>query len=189
MKEKRTHEEYVEILDRITAYTDNCDSKASTVLGFIGVIVGLLMATDYISNAIHILQYMVRDIHIWKVFYLFFWGTSIALFLTGCVFLVLVLISHTSTDEFSDRKANHDSIIFFSAIASNRNLMEYKKKVTNWSKIKLNNDYISQIYICSIICDKKFKNYRRGIILIMVGFTIFSIFTVIGYFMIQIVSY
>ena len=50
MESKRTHEELKEILDRNTAWIENCDSKTSIILGSFGVIAGIFLATDYVSK-------------------------------------------------------------------------------------------------------------------------------------------
>lgn len=47
MESKRTHDELKEILDRNTAWIENCDSKTSIILGSFGVIAGIFLATDY----------------------------------------------------------------------------------------------------------------------------------------------
>ena len=50
MESKKTQEELKEILDRNTAWIENCDSKTSIILGSFGVIAGIFLATDYVSK-------------------------------------------------------------------------------------------------------------------------------------------
>lgn len=50
MESKRTREELKEILDRNTAWIENCDSKTSIILGSFGVIAGIFLATIMFQN-------------------------------------------------------------------------------------------------------------------------------------------
>lgn len=61
MESKRTQEELTSILDRNTAWIENCDSKTSIILSGFGVIVGILLATDYASKFVSIFRYMAKD--------------------------------------------------------------------------------------------------------------------------------
>ena len=67
MESKRTHEELKEILDRNTAWIENCDSKTSIILAGFGVIVGILLATDYASKFVSIFRYMINNVSFWSV--------------------------------------------------------------------------------------------------------------------------
>lgn len=62
MESKRTHEELKEILDRNTAWIENCDSKTSIILGSFGVIAGIFLATDYVSKFKGILCHMTSNV-------------------------------------------------------------------------------------------------------------------------------
>ena len=62
MESKRTHEELKEILDRNTAWIENCDSKTSIILGSFGVIAGILLATDYVSKLKSIFCHMTMSL-------------------------------------------------------------------------------------------------------------------------------
>ena len=62
MESKRTQEELKEILDRNTAWIENCDSKTSIFLGSFGVIAGILLATDYVSKFKSILCHMASHV-------------------------------------------------------------------------------------------------------------------------------
>ena len=44
----------------------------------------------------------------------------------------------------------------------------------------MDEDLISQIYICSIICDKKFKYYKLGLFLASIGSILFAVLILIG---------
>lgn len=49
-KKNNYTEDLPSILDRIIVWTDNCDSKTSIILGGLGVIAGIFMASDYVTK-------------------------------------------------------------------------------------------------------------------------------------------
>ena len=55
----------------------------------------------------------------------------------------------------------------------------YKEKIENCESEEMTEDLISQIYICSIICDKKFKYYKFGLIFASIGFTMLAVLLLI----------
>lgn len=91
-----------------------------------------------------------------------------------------MLFARINLNEFSDRGIKSDSLIFFSSIAKYNTLLSYKKHLEKCEIEQLNDDLISQIYICSIICDKKFKYYKRGLLLTSIGSLLFVTLFVIG---------
>lgn len=180
MESKRTHEELIEILDRTVTWTDNCDSKTSIILGGLGVIAGIFLASDYVSKIIEIIRFMTSHINVWSVIYLVLFYGSIAVLLAGCLFLIRVLISVTDTKSYKDREVKEESLVFFSSIAKNKTLSAYKKKVQKTDNAQFEEDIISQIYVCSIICDAKFRNYKTGLLLSLLGFGIFLVIAIVG---------
>ena len=178
--EQIKHEELSEILERTNGWIENCDSKSSIILSGMGVAAGIFLATDYISKFIDIIQFMYENMNIWTVLYLIFGSLSICLLLYGAFLLIEVLFSRINTAEFEDRGVKTDSIIFFSSIAKNKTLSKYRGKLKKCSAEQLDNDIISQIYVCSLICDKKFSLYKKGLICSLAGFIIFMIIAIIG---------
>lgn len=180
MESKRTHEELIEILDRTVTWTDNCDSKTSIILGGLGVIAGIFLASDYVSKINEIIRFMTSHINVWSVIYLVLFYGAIAVLLAGCLFLIRVLISVTDTKSYKDRGVKEESLVFFSPIAKNKTLSAYKKKVQKTDNAQFEEDIISQIYVCSIICDAKFRNYKTGLLLSLLGFGIFLVTAIVG---------
>lgn len=180
METKRTHEELIEILDRIVTWIDNCDSKSSVILGGLGVIASIFLASDYVSRIVDIVRFMTSYVNIWKAIYLFLFFGSIVALLVGCFFLIRVLISVTDTKSYKERGVKGESLIFFSSIAKNKTLSAYKKKVQKTDNAQFDEDVISQIYTCSIICDTKFRNYKTGLLLSLVGFGVFLVIAIVG---------
>lgn len=173
-------EDLPSILDRIIVWTDNCDSKTSIILGGLGVIAGIFMASDYVTKIIEIVRFMTSHVNFWAVIYLIMFFGSIAVLLAGCFFLIRVLISVTDTKSYQERGVTEESLVFFSSIAKNKTLSAYKKKVQKTDNAQFEEDIISQIYICSIICDAKFRNYKTGLLLSLLGFGIFLVTAIVG---------
>lgn len=180
MESKRTHEELIEIFDRTVTWIDNCDSKTSIILSGLGVIAGIFMASDYVTKIIEIVRFMTSHVNFWAVIYLIMLFGSIGVLLTGCFFLIRVLISVTDTNSYQERGVKAESLVFFSSIAKNKTLSAYKKKVQKTDTTQFEEDIISQIYICSIICDAKFRNYKTGLLLSLLGFGMFSVTAIVG---------
>lgn len=85
MESKRTQEELTDILDRNTAWIENCDSKTSIILGSFGVIAGIFLATDYVSKLKSIFCHMTSNVSFWSIVYLVFCIFALGLILAGCV--------------------------------------------------------------------------------------------------------
>ena len=180
MESKRSHEELIDILDRTIAWIDNCDSKTSIILGGLGVIASIFLASDYVSEIMEIVRFMTSHVNTWAVIYLTLFFGSIAILLAGCFFLIRVLISVTDTKSYKERGVKEDSLVFFSSISKNKTLSVYKKKVQKTDNTQFEEDVISQIYVCSIICDAKFRNYKTGLLLSIVGFGVFVVIVIVG---------
>lgn len=180
MESKRTHEELKEILDRNTEWIENCDSKTSIILGSFGVIAGIFLATDYVSKFLSICRHMISNVSFWSVVYVILCISATALILAGCVFWVAVLFARVNLNEFSNRGIKSDSLIFFSSVAKHKNLSSYKQKLEKCEATQVDDDIVSQIYICSIICDKKFKYYKLGLLFASTGSVLFVLLFVIG---------
>ena len=174
------YEELCEILARINGWIENCDSKVSIILSGMGVFAGILFATDYIAKFIDIIQFMVDTKNIWSVIYLVVWMVSLCLLIYGVSCLIKVLIARIDTNEFERRGIKKDSLIFFSTIAQNSNLSKYREKFKKYNSEQMEDDIISQIYICALICDKKFSLYKKGLECALWGFGLFMIMVIIG---------
>ncbi|MDD4164032.1 MAG: DUF5706 domain-containing protein [Eubacteriales bacterium] len=180
MESKRTREELIDILNRNTTWIENCDSKASIITSGIGVVIGILLATDYVAKFQEIYTYMVDQTGFWSMIYLILSGISIIGILIGCFSLIQVLIARIDPNEFSDKGIQLESLIYFSSIAKFKTLSAYRQKLEKCDLEKMNNDLISQIYICSLICDKKFRHYKLGLFISLAGFSLFITLAVIG---------
>lgn len=178
--ENSRYDKLVMILDRNTNWIENCDTKASIILGSVGTFAGICLATDYVKKIITIWQYIFNHVNIWTIGYICLDLLSICTIISGCVHLVGVLMARVDAHEYSIKGIKEDSIIFFNSIAKNQSLEKYSDKVKKCTSKQLEDDIIFQIYVCSLICEKKFSLYKKGLNITLVGFAGFIIITVIG---------
>lgn len=169
-----------QILDRINGWIESCDSKVSTILSGMGVLAGILLATDYISKIISIFRAACEHIGVGSVAYLIISIASLIVLMCGALLLIGVLFARVNPEKFGTRGVKTDSILFFSCISKNKTLSKYRVKVNKCSREQLRDDLMSQIYICSLICDKKFVLYKNGLVLSIIGFSVFVLMMVIG---------
>ena len=173
-------EDLNQVLDRVTAWIENCDNKASIILGCLGVIVGILFGTDYISKFLKILAYMTDEISFGKAIFLILFVIATLSFIAGAALLVMVLLAKTTTKDFDNKGIKKDSILFFSNISSNKKLTDYRRKLANCSDNDYCDDIASQIYVCSLICTKKFARYKAGLISTVISLLFIGILAIIG---------
>ncbi|MBU3188778.1 hypothetical protein K9O30_06335 [Clostridium bowmanii] len=167
-------------LDRINLWIENSDTKTSIAIGAIGVVFAILLSKDYAVKFKNIIISMINSKNFFSFLYLAVLGISIYVICKGCHYLFKVLVPRTDMNLYKESGIKVDSSIFFSTIANTRSYKDFKKIIGKSTKAVQRNDLISQIYICSKICDLKFKNYKRGITLVSVGFIIFVIVIIIG---------
>lgn len=174
------HEKLSEILDRTISWIANCDAKASTVLASVGVIAGVLFATDYVKKLLSICRFMVDNLNFWSTLYLIVGAAAIGTIIVGCLSLVGVLKARIGRKDYTARGVRGGSLIYFGAIAKCKTLDAYKIKLESCSDEQLCDDLISQIYTCSVICQKKFDLYKKGLTNTLIGLFAFAILAVIG---------
>ena len=101
------------------------------------------------------------------------------LIVAGVVSWICVLFAMVNINDFADRGIKSDSLIFFSSIAKHKTFSSYKQKLKKCKGLEMEEDLISQIYICSIICDKKFRYYKLGLIFVSLGLALLAVLILI----------
>lgn len=180
MKRGINKDDMTQTFDRCIAWIENCDTKASITLGGLGVILSILLASDYVKKISEVFQYMLDNIGFLAGLHLCLTTLSLLAVVVGILFLLRVLIPKIDTKEFEDKEIVGDSLIFFSTIAKNKSFATYKAKIEDCSEGGLLDDMLSQIYICSLICEMKFRNYKTGLFLSIMGFLLFAAMMIIG---------
>lgn len=153
-------------LERIHNEINACDTKASIVLGIIGVIAGVCLNDSTVTTTYNYLIHNISTLKC-KVFFLI---TCIIIF--GIVFGVYRLLSVLYARL---KNQNKKSCIFFGDIAKYKNSMSYKQSLMRKSKSDLMDDYINQIHMNSIICDKKYARYNQGLKIVGIFLTLLVI--------------
>lgn len=171
-------------LNRTTAWIENCDNKTSIVLTGVGVLIAIILSGDYVKKIKKIIEHMLGNLNFYSVMFMFITTMAVIVCLIGLYFLFRVLVPKTNTKLYKERNIQTDSLIYFYSIAKNKSYSDYKSKLEKCSESSWENDIISQIYICSIICRDKFDYYKKGLKLIVSAFILFSIMMIIGLFIV-----
>lgn len=164
----------------INFWIDNIDSKVSIALGFTGVVLGFILSSSLIQKYISIL--INPDLSL-----TFFQVLNIIIYFISLIFLVIALVmfyqslkAHTSSKNFKGSTDN--SLIFWGNIAEYDTFDNYKENMNNIDYSNKDNDFLSQIYINSVIVKKKSDNYNRGLSTLIIGSLAYVLFVVIGMF-------
>lgn len=151
-------------LDRTNMWISNCDQKASFLLALVGVVITVIFTSGVTPRIIQTLVNPFIDYCKDGVGSFCFWRTMDALlFISGLVLiflsmshLLLCLMAKTDYSKFQQPGMEQKSHLFFGHIAS----MTYDEFCH--TDVDKYNDLRSQVYTNSVICNDKFKNYRKG---------------------------
>ena len=175
MNTEENKEYYTEVHNQIIGWTGNCDTKASIVLAFVGVLVSITFTSEYLLTTI---DNQVKNI-------ILYWNDGIGQFSLIATLMFITLIGLAISMSccccfvIKSLKANikciDNSIIFFGKIA-NLSKEQYINRVKMISVEDYHNDKLSQIHNCATICDTKFKLYNKSIKHLMIGLLFFISF-------------
>lgn len=156
-------DEMNEVHNQIIGWTNNCDTKSSIVLAFIGVLVSIAFTSDYILQTIE--SQIENIICYWSYGIGSFSMTATFMFLFLLCFIVLIGISsaYSIAALTANVKCIDNSIIFFGKIAT-KTKEEYITMAKNISDEVYEKDKLTQIYNCSQICNDKFNYYNHSIL-------------------------
>lgn len=171
-----------QILDRNVAWIENCDSKASIMLGILGVVLSIIFALDYASIILNVLQKKCSNASFGNITFLILVTLSLCAFLYGGYKLIKTLTPKIDMKNLgADAKMCSNSSIFFSTIAMHSNYTKFLDRLKETDEDNYLNDISSQIYICAKICDLKFKDYNKGLHFSVGGLLSFIILISLGY--------
>ncbi|MCT4606322.1 MAG: hypothetical protein N4A64_09515 [Marinisporobacter sp.] len=170
----------LDILDRIIGFVNNCDTKASIMLGIYGVLSTILFTSKGIIKLKNIIITSWKNGMRYDILYLILIVFSSIVFVFGIYKLFQVLFPKTDCSDKQQDELDLDSKVFFGNIAKNPTYKQYKEKLLNCNDDDYINDIISQIYLNAFICDAKFKNYKIGFLTSFIGCILFVVFLGIG---------
>lgn len=176
------YEKQNQILDRIIFWIENSDMKASIVLSGVGVLFSILLTTEYFTLLTEMLNSFIANINVIGVIFIILIILSFVGMIYGVVRLIRVLNPSINSDFYTDNEIVKDSVIAFTGISKLKTFVEYQDKCKKTSQEDLMNDIQSQIYICSIICNKKFINYKIGSRCLLLGFLLLTLVVIIRTF-------
>lgn len=177
MNKKEKKEYSNQTHNQIIGWTENCDTKASILIAFIGVFVSIFFTSDYILST---LQNLIKTVFsYWRdevggfdlLFFFTFLFLAVTLFFIGWAIILLFDVVAGKT------KCNEDSIIFFGKI-HDKSLTEYLESVDTVTDDDLLKDRLQQIHNCSKRCAEKFANYNKATKKVKWGLLFLCIFMV-----------
>lgn len=155
-------------LDWVSSMISNCDQKSSILLGIIGILITIVLSSDFIDKIRSIIivpfvEYcngkseMTFSGERFTVFILFF--IVIATIVWSCSYLIRAISANIDYDGMVKKNSSlsKQSFLFFGSIAK----MQYEE-FKNFD-IDLKEDLLSQIYVNSQIATSKFINYSMGL--------------------------
>lgn len=161
-------EEFQHTYDTINMWANNCDQKASILLATIGVIISIIISSDfvkYIRTYIFtpFIDYWIGNSELafsWSRFNVFvFLLISAIMLIISCHYLFKTICANIDYQKM--RKENPDlantSYIFFGTI-SRMSYGDFKNNEVNYLE-----DLKSQIYVNSKIVSNKFLNYNKSL--------------------------
>ncbi|SHM92612.1 hypothetical protein SAMN02746066_03926 [Anaerosporobacter mobilis DSM 15930] len=172
-----------QILDRNIAWIENCDNKASIMLGAFGVALSVIFALDYATIILNVIQEKWSNPSFGNIAFLILVTLSLCAFLYGGYKLIKTLTPKIDMRNLgADEKMCSNSIIYFSTIAIHSNYTKFLDRLKETNDDNYLNDISSQIYICAKICDLKFKDYKKGLHFSISGLLAFMLLITCGYF-------
>lgn len=158
-------------LDRINMWIGNCDQKASFLLAFLGVAATVFVTSDVVSKLKNLLvdsfiAYWIDNIgsfNLLRFLIAFCLVVGLVCIFIALVYLFMCLMAKTDYSKFKQPGMKEKSRLFYGHIAS----MAYSEFCQDEDDQL--NDLSSQAYISACICDSKFKNYNKGLRLVLLA--------------------
>ena len=159
----------IERLNHVNNWINNCDQKSGILLAFIGVVVTLIFTTEYFISRIISLAMPIKDYWLYEEgcfnFTNFIMCTiliTLSIFIIKSIYYLFLTINGCIDEkQFFQDGLEHDSLFFFGAIAR-KTFISFRDQI-NDSTYNSTNDLLSQIYINSVIAQRKFLYYKKAI--------------------------
>ena len=155
-------------MDRIIGFVERYFTKTSIMLGVWGVVISIFFEENVLKTIINVYSKAIHNVNFLSVCFIVVSTISILLFIIGIICFCITLVARA-------RNSKKDSKMFYTDIASNKNVDEYKNKVEKLTETDIREDYINQIYINSVLCTKKNNSYNQGVFLTLIGFGTFVV--------------
>lgn len=182
----QSKEELGKILERINFWISNCDTKISFALAFAGVLLAGFLSSSIITGSINKLIEKTTKVYTTATF----WEVRIldVCILVLIAFIICVVIAVTylfralkgsiDTSVYQESGLTTNSLIFFGTIA-NQSFQSFKDNVSTSNENQIENDLLSQIYINSKICQRKFELYNKGVNYLIASIILFVLLNIL----------
>lgn len=161
-------EELQHIYDTVNMWTNNCDQKAGILLAIIGVIITILVSSDFMKNLRVYIFSPFMDYWTGNSELAFSWSRFNVFFLLLISTIMLIMSCHylfktiSANNDYQKMREDYPelvnkSYIFFGEI-SKMSYEDFKKDEVNYLE-----DLKSQIYVNSKIASNKFLNYNKSL--------------------------
>lgn len=178
-KSKFSKDDLYKNLDITNSWINNCDTKASIMIAFLGfTLFELIKNTSYIDSISKIFNNSIKNFNFSDCLYLLFLVSSFILILIGLYKLIKVLIPSLENNK---KISVQPSFLYYGYISSIERL-EYNELIKNATEEEIIDDLINQNYINSKICYKKFNNFKYGTFLLFIGLILNLILVWLGSF-------
>ncbi len=174
MSNKDNNFEKYNVLETVNQWIFNCDTKVSIIIASYGIFLSVIFSTDILTAIVNIIRINLLNKTPCGVIYLLFLLLAVLLFLYGVFKLFCVLIPSINL--------KYDSVMFFASVASHDSFEAYKEAVSKKDNDEVEKDLLQQIYAASVICDKKFRNQKKGFIYSMIGLSLILLWLFVGFF-------
>lgn len=166
------------VLKRNTEWIQNCDSKATTVLAFVGVLITVVCSKDSFLFLKAAILLIVESCSV-KLLFLVAFIMACTIFCYGIYEIVNVLFACVDAEKFKQKDLVIDSKIFFGSIGNNDEYSVFYDKFCSKDDEDFLKDLLSQIYITSIIANTKYLHYNSGLKFLILSFIMLVVETVI----------
>ncbi|GAB1804411.1 hypothetical protein [Priestia megaterium] len=168
--EPYTKDDSYKNLDRVNLWISNCDSKASFVLAFLGIFIGVFFTSDFIYDNLKALgnTFLKFEFSDFTGFISLISLISLLIFIVKFIqagkYTLGALTASIDPDEYSSMGVKVDSNLHFLSI-DKKGFNTHFQEVQNLNDEKdLIRDIESQVAINSRIANRKFSNYKNGIV-------------------------
>lgn len=173
-------EEAKDILDRTIGFVNNCDSKASIMLGITGVIFTIIFTSEGLTEISNLIKIIVEFKSFCDVLFFLLGLVSVIMLFYGIGLLIAALIAKIDCNDYEQEGLDLASSIYFGNIADCKTFQDYRNRFSNANQESYLNDLLSQIYLNSCICKKKFQRYNQGLIYFIYGLSLFLLTIIAG---------
>ena len=157
------------ILNRTDSWINSCDNKLSILVGVCGVVLTIFLTTDSINKAYDFLKEIIQNCKGANK-YLFLIATIIllAFYCITCFHIVNAVVARIDGSKYKQDKMSNNSNLFFKSI-SEKEYIEFRNSFHGDTAQDKLNDVLTQVYINSAIATKKYEQYNKCLLWLVVS--------------------